>query len=303
MLSSALKIPLASVSAMVSHSFASLPPAEGVGWGCCRVLMMSATRLTGCLSWRCRRRVTRQEDKARAILIKPAWKREWWSEVVKIIEVEWLLPEKKIFLRNGQTRMATPRWRVWAFLVDGGLAEAGEDQVPIMGRHTKNFMLINEVEACVRCYATLGSGGPDAIKVESSNATREVASVVTTMTVPRGQKITEWVASVRSGIVEKFKCDVLSGTLHKDPPVRGPYGEASINLKAGAKPKRMRGFQVHGPKAEALEKMVEDFTEIGWLEPSYSEWGSAAFVVPKKEEGQWRMVVDCRRCTTPTPSR
>ena len=105
---------------------------------------------------------------------------------------------------------------------------------------------------------------------------------------------------MRSGIVDEFKDDVLSGKLHKDPPVRGPYGEASINLKPGAKPKRMRGFQVHGPKAEALKKMVEDFTEIGWLEPSYSEWGSAAFVVPKKEEGQWRMVVDYRALNTET---
>ena len=241
-----------------------------------------------------------KEDKARAILIMPAWQRKWWSEVENIIEGEWLLPKQNVFLRNGRKKMATPRWRVWAFLVDGGLAEVGEDQVPSMGRHTKNFMLTKEVEACVRCYSTLGSGGPDAIKVESSGAARQVASVVTTMTLPRGQETAEWVASVRSGIVDEFKDDVLSGKLHKDPPVRGPYGEASINLKPGAKPKRMRGFQVHGPKAEALKKMVEDFTEIGWLEPSYSEWGSAAFVVPKKEEGQWRMVVDYRALNTET---
>jgi hypothetical protein len=57
---------------------------------------------------------------------------------------------------------------------------------------------------------------------------------------------------------------------------------------------------LQGERGEALKKIIEDFVQIGWLEPSYSDWGSAAFVVPKKEEGQWRLVVDYRglnQCT------
>jgi len=42
-------------------------------------------------------------------------------------------------------------------------------------------------------------------------------------------------------------------------------------------------------------KILKEFEELGWIEPSYSEWGSPAFVVPKKQPGEWRMVVDYRR--------
>jgi hypothetical protein len=82
--------------------------------------------------------------------------------------------------------------------------------------------------------------------------------------------------------------------LHKDPPQRGPFGLAELKLKPGAVPKRQRGFTTQGEKAEGLNALVKEFVERGWIEPSYSEWSSAAFVVPKKEPGTWRMVVDYR---------
>ena len=37
-----------------------------------------------------------------------------------------------------------------------------------------------------------------------------------------------------------------------------------------------------------------EFIERGWIEPSDSEWASPAFIVPKKEKGEWRLVVDYR---------
>ena len=40
--------------------------------------------------------------------------------------------------------------------------------------------------------------------------------------------------------------------------------------------------------------MLAEFLERGWMEPSDSEWASPAFIVPKKEKGEWRLVVDYR---------
>ena len=40
--------------------------------------------------------------------------------------------------------------------------------------------------------------------------------------------------------------------------------------------------------------MLAEFIERGWMEPSDSEWASPAFIVPKKEKGEWRLVVDYR---------
>ena len=49
-----------------------------------------------------------------------------------------------------------------------------------------------------------------------------------------------------------------------------------------------------GEKAEALKNILEEYKQRGWIEPSFSEWGAPAFVVPKKVKGEWRLVVDYR---------
>ena len=43
-----------------------------------------------------------------------------------------------------------------------------------------------------------------------------------------------------------------------------------------------------------MKKLLAEFIERGWIEPSDSEWASPAFIVPKKEKGEWRLVVDYR---------
>ena len=40
--------------------------------------------------------------------------------------------------------------------------------------------------------------------------------------------------------------------------------------------------------------MLAEFIERGWIEPSDSEWAGPAFIVPRKEKGEWRLVVDYR---------
>ena len=43
-----------------------------------------------------------------------------------------------------------------------------------------------------------------------------------------------------------------------------------------------------------MKKLLMEFIERGWIEPSDSEWASPAFIVPKKERGEWRLVADYR---------
>jgi hypothetical protein len=49
-----------------------------------------------------------------------------------------------------------------------------------------------------------------------------------------------------------------------------------------------------GEREAALKTIIEEYVDRGWLEPSFSEWGSPCFVVPKKSVGDWRLVVDYR---------
>ena len=43
-----------------------------------------------------------------------------------------------------------------------------------------------------------------------------------------------------------------------------------------------------------MKKLLKEFIERGWIEPLDSEWPNPAFIVPKKEKGEWRLVVDYR---------
>ena len=46
---------------------------------------------------------------------------------------------------------------------------------------------------------------------------------------------------------------------------------------------------------------MDDFLARGWIEPCpASEWASNGFVVPKKEKGKWRLVVDYRQLNEAT---
>ena len=65
-------------------------------------------------------------------------------------------------------------------------------------------------------------------------------------------------------------------------------------MKPNPKIYRDREYQLQGDWAEAMQKLLAEFIERGWIEPSDSGWASPAFIVPKKEKGEWRLVVDYR---------
>ena len=102
------------------------------------------------------------------------------------------------------------------------------------------------------------------------------------------------IQALRARLKQKYGDTFFSGKPVFPPPVREPYGEAKIRLKQDPRVYRHRKFALRGERKEAIQKLLLDFIERGWLEPCHSEWASPCFVVPKKVAGEWRLVVDYR---------
>ena len=99
------------------------------------------------------------------------------------------------------------------------------------------------------------------------------------------------IKALRARLKQKYGETFFSGKPVFPPPVRG---EAKIRLKPDPRVYRHREFALRGERKEAMEKILREFIERGWLEPCHSEWASPCFVVPKKVAGEWRLVVDYR---------
>ena len=101
------------------------------------------------------------------------------------------------------------------------------------------------------------------------------------------------VAELKERLINAY-LGLFSGGANKNPPDRGRFGTAKINVKPNPKIYRHREYQLQGDRAEAMKRLLAEFIERGWIEPSDSEWASPASIVPKKKEGEWRLVVDYR---------
>ena len=64
-----------------------------------------------------------------------------------------------------------------------------------------------------------------------------------------------------------------------------------IHLLPGATPIMKRPYRLLEPQALEIQKQMEKALEEGWIQPSFSPWGTAIFIVGKKN-GEWRMCVD-----------
>ena len=78
---------------------------------------------------------------------------------------------------------------------------------------------------------------------------------------------TELCSKSREKIFEERKDTTLSGKMIKDPPVRGQFGEAFIELREGYKAKNSALMKIMEHKHEILRKIIErNLREFGWLE-------------------------------------
>ena len=113
---------------------------------------------------------------------------------------------------------------------------------------------------------------------------------------------------MRKRILADYERDIFSGEVclrpgHEHPKFRGTerLGFAKLDLYPNAKPKFVKPIRLVGKRAAAEQEIVEDFLARGWIEPCpASEWASNGFVVPKKEKGKWRLVVDYRQLNEAT---
>ena len=101
------------------------------------------------------------------------------------------------------------------------------------------------------------------------------------------------VAELKERLINAYP-RLFSGVANKNPPDHGRFGTTRIKLKPNPKIYRHREYQLQGDCAEAMKKLLAEFIERGWIEPSDSEWASPVFIVSKKEKGEWRLVVDYR---------
>ena len=113
---------------------------------------------------------------------------------------------------------------------------------------------------------------------------------------------------MRRRILADYERDVFSGEVRlnpgqEHPKVRGTerLGFAKLDPYPNAKPKSVKPIRLVGERAAAEQEMVEDPLARGWIEPCpASEWASNGFVVPKKEKGKCRLVVDYRQLNEAT---
>ena len=101
------------------------------------------------------------------------------------------------------------------------------------------------------------------------------------------------VAELKERLIEAYT-PLFSGVAKKNPPDRGKCGTAKVKLNPNPKIYRHREYQLQGERAQAMKKLLMKFFEHGWIEPSDNEWASPALIVPKKDKGEWRLVVDYR---------
>ena len=204
-----------------------------------------------------------KKDKAKVVLVCPDWKySRWWKAVQWFVVGDVFFPKgTKVFDCPDRPKLPATRWGTWVYLLDGSLDLPKEIK-------PKKIM-----QACVFSFVTRQAGEQEEERVEE----------------------------FRRKVMEEYQGTVLTSILSKDPPKRGPYGHAKSTLKDGAIPMRQKPFMLHGEKAEAHKKVVQEWLDNGYLELAEdSEWLSMTFPVPKKNPGEWRGVVDMRGPNTHT---
>ena len=98
----------------------------------------------------------------------------------------------------------------------------------------------------------------------------------------------------RREVLERFAGTALSGKYIPKPPVRGPFGAASIMLMEGAVPVSKPTFRIGRERREIQKRLVQEIVAADKVETGAGAWNLPSFLVPKKELGKFRMVQDFR---------
>ena len=123
----------------------------------------------------------------------------------------------------------------------------------------------------------------------ANSGTPEKANVDT---VIEGKEMeNEFLEELRKKFREKYRETVFRDKVWADPPIRGPYGEAKLEMKPGIVPHIQRPFAITGERRQAMIDIISEFEDWGLLEQGISPWLIPAFPVKKKEAGKWRLVV------------
>ena len=116
---------------------------------------------------------------------------------------------------------------------------------------------------------------------ESYTAIRSVVTVPTAWA--QEARTNPRVDELRERLVKDYP-RLFSGVANKNRPDRGQLGTTRMKLKPNPIVYRHREYQLQGERAEAMKKLLKEFIERGWMEPSDSQWASPAFIVPKEEK-------------------
>ncbi len=111
--------------------------------------------------------------------------------------------------------------------------------------------------------------------------------------VAEGPKAGPEAEALRQKFLAYYKDSVFDIQVRGPLPIRGPFGEATINLKPDAIPKKQRPYQILGDRKMRFENKIRRFEEENqWLEDGVGPWNSPAFTVPKPNDD--RVVIDYR---------
>ena len=165
-----------------------------------------------------------------------------------------------------------------------------------------------EAQECVRSRIAkiekeLLGGGATTVKRyrKTKSATRLLAgSPVGGVVTDQEPIVSPEVELMRKRILADYERGVFSREVRfrpgqEHPTVSGTerLGFAKLDLYPNARPKSVKPIRLVGERAAAEQEIVEDLLARDWFEPCpASEWASNGFVVPKKEKGKWRLMVD-----------
>ncbi len=260
--------------------------------------------------------------RAKAILVVPRKpSADWWGDVMEVTIESLLLPSKHtgvcIHVDESGLLHQQPGWDTIACHIDTRILYDQSEQDPDTTYASRKTPCVPTSKKCGPDWLR-DEDDPEALADIRERIAKAEKAIQDGTAKLRGIKVRSLIQhegsydsplanGIREKIIAGYSKDVLSGEVSYEKTVafdRGPLGTSKIHLKESTIPKSQRGFRMVGAKEAAIREITEEFIERGWIEECIdgSAWASNAFVVPKKDTGKFRLVIDYRylnTCTQP----